>query len=201
MTRPAEQPARRFDRVSALLALITSVALVSAGWMRFGPGRAVEPLSVGATLPALRLLDPATREPLVLLGLRGKVVWLTFWSASAPTATARADLDALETVWKRFKTRSKFAMAAVAIDADRPEAVRSLLATTRWTLPVYLAAPETRQAFGADAARLPLHLLVDPTGQILATAQGQTLGRLTDQAERALDQLEPLGKTRFARND
>ena len=49
---------------------------------------------------------------------------------------------------------------------------------------------------------LPLHLLIDESGRIAALARGgddAMLTRLADQAERWLDELEPLGRTWFAR--
>src|SRR4051794_12125740 len=104
-----------FDKVSAAMALVTTVMLAWAGWLRFGPPPAPETPAVGTPAPALRLLDPATSEPLVLLGLRGKVVWVAFFSAGGPTGGA--DLTALDAVWKRFKARPGFAMAALSVEA------------------------------------------------------------------------------------
>jgi len=200
-------PRSQIDWVSAAMALVTSVAIVWAFWLRFAPGNAprVEPPAVGSSPPALRLLDRETSRPISpgLIGPRGRVVWLTFWSAA--TASGRADLPGLESVWARLKARPRFVMAAAAVESDRPEAVRSALAGVKATLPVYLAPPETRRAFGAEAvANLPLHLLIDESGKVGAIAHGggdATLSRLADQAERWLDELEPLGRTRFARRE
>jgi hypothetical protein len=190
---------RRIDWVSAAMALVTSLALAGAAWMRFGPAPASEPPGVGTLAPPLRLLDPATSEPLVLLGLRGKVIWLTFWSADSPSA--RADLVALDRVWNRLRARPKFAMAAVAIEAEHPDRVRAMLAEMKARLPVYLAPAETRRAFGATGSHVPFHLLFDETGRVGAVARGGAPGvldRLARQAEQWLDELEPLGPTRFA---
>ncbi len=196
---PAEAP-RGFDKVSAAMALVTAVAIVWAGWLRFGPAPPTEPPAVGTPAPALRLLDPATSEPLVLLGLRDKVVWVTFWSAGPPTG--RTDLAELEAVWARFGSHPRFAMAALAVESDRPELLRAAAEAANATLPTYLAAPETRRSFGAGPRHLPLHVLIDPTGRVGAVAQGRgpaALTRLADQAGRWLDELGPSGKARFAR--
>jgi hypothetical protein len=185
---------RRFDPVSAVLAGVTVVALAWAGWLRFGPEAAPEPPGVGTLAPHVRLLDPATSEPLVLLGFHGRVVWLTFWAAGGPAG--ESELAALESVWGRLKDRPRFTMIAATVDTP-PR--RSLAPKAR--LPVYRATPETRRAFGADARHLPLHVLIDESGRVGAVAQGmrpETLARLTKQAEASLDALEPLGTTRFA---
>src|SRR5947209_5634195 len=89
----AERP-RGFDPVAAAMAAVVVAALGGAAWLRFGPPAAPEPPAAGKAAPALRLLDAHTSEPLVLLGLRGKVVWVTFWSAAPPHGAA--DLAALE---------------------------------------------------------------------------------------------------------
>jgi len=196
----ANGPADRgFDKVSALMALVASVALAWAAWLRFGPGPPAAPPPLGTPAPALRLRDPAMSEPLVLLGLHGKVVWVSFWSAGPPAGPA--DLADLEAVWTRLKTRPRFAMAALAADPARPELLRAAVAATKATLPAYVASPETLRSYGATPAHLPLHVLIDVDGRVGVVAQGHgpaVLARLADQAARWLDELEPLGKTRFA---
>lgn len=200
MTAEGTPVARKFDPVSAMMALIASIAIVWAGWLRFGPPPTPEPLSPGAKLPALRLIDPETNESVLLLGLRNKVVWVTFWSSTA--SEANSDLIDLERIWSRFKDREKFAMAAVAVDEAKAGRLLALVAKSKVSLPVYLAAPETRQRFGADAAKLPLHLLVDETGRVAAVAQGRegaTLARLAEQARQRLDKIDPIGNSRFVK--
>jgi hypothetical protein len=196
-TNSEERPA--LDRVSAVLTVFVLAALASFLWLRFGPPGAPEPPGVGKMIPALKLLDVETSEPLVLLGLRGKVVWITFWSASSPTGPA--DLAALESVWKRLHPHTMFAMAAAASESDRPAIVRAAVAAAKAEVPSYLASPETLRAFGATAGDLPLHVLLDPNGRVAAVARGRdpiTINRLADQADRALRVIDPLGASRFA---
>ena len=198
MTDEASGSPRKFDPISAMMACVATIAILWAAWSRFGPAAAPEPPKLGARLPALKLIDPETNEPVLLLGLRDKVVWVTFWSAAAPEA--RSDLIDLERVWKRFKPREKFAMVAVAIDAESAGPVLAIVGASKVSLPVYLAAPETRKRFGADVVKLPLHLLVEETGKIAAVAQGRdgsTFARLAEQARQRLDRIDPLGNTRF----
>jgi hypothetical protein len=181
------------------MALVTTLAMAGFVWMRHGPAPAGESPGIGTPVPPLRVLDPATSDPLVLLGLRGKVVSLTFWSADSPSA--RADLAALDRVWTRLRARPKFAMAAVAVEADHPDRVRAVLAEANVRLPVYLAPAETRRRFGATAQHVPFHVLIDETGHIGALARGDApgvLARLARQAGQWLDEMEPFGPTRFA---
>ena len=181
-----------FDKIAAILALITTLALFGAAWQRFGPASDLEPPALGALAPPLHLRDPSTAEPIALLGLRGKVVWLTFFSAAPPNGPAV--LNDLEPYWNRLKTHSLFALAALAVDHDHPEFLRAALAAAKSTLPTYIATPETLQAFGASPKHLPLHILIDPSGQVAFVAQGQdraTLSRLAAQALLWLDDLHP----------
>jgi hypothetical protein len=196
----ATRPRRRFDWPSAAMALVTVLALGWVGWTRFRAAPRPEPPKIGAVPPPLRLRDLETSEPLILLGLRGKVVWLAFWSARSPSR--RSSLAELEKVWKRLKSRPHFSMVAVAVDTDRPDLVRAAMAAARADLPVYLATEETRRAFGVTDRNLSLHVLIDDDGRVGVIAHGDgpdTLARLARQVERWLDALEPFGGTRFAR--
>lgn len=193
------RPPRRVDPVGALMVLVTVLALAGTAWLRFGPTPQAEPPKVGAVSPPLRLLDPVTAEPLVLIGLRGKVVLVSFWSAG--TRPGRADLAELDKVWDRLKTHSRFAMAAVAVEADRPEQVKAARSEALASVPVYLAPPETIRSFGAVGADLPMHVLIDDEGRVAAVARGRgraLLEGLIRQAGDLLDALGPLGNTRFA---
>jgi hypothetical protein len=147
----------------------------------------------------LRLLDVETSEPVVLLGLRGKVVWVVFWSSKSPSAGS--SLRAIEPAWVSLKARGRFVMAAAAIDADHPAHVRAAVAESGTKLPVYLASAEALRRFGAHDADPPLNVLIDPDGHIAALARGtspQTIERIAAQAGRLLDELGPIEETRFA---
>src|SRR3954471_10941954 len=194
-----DAPPRGFDRVSAAMATVTAVALASTLWLKLGPAPANEPPGVGATAPALRLIDASTAKPVVLIGLRGRLVWLAFWSGRSPTA--RSDLAGLGVVWDRLKGHPRFAMVAAAVDADDPAGARRVVDATGARLPFYLATPEMCRAYGAEASRLPMHVLIDEDGRVGAVARGrgtETLERLARQAEDRLERLEPMGNTRFA---
>ena len=178
------------------MALITSVALAWAAWLHFGPPPAPEPPSPGSFPPPLRLLDADDGEPVVLLG-RGKVVWLTFWSAASPSAAT--DLAQLERSRSALKGRRAFLPVLAAVDADTPERLLVARERSEAGLPVYVAPPEVRRAFGVGSP--PLHVLLDSDGRVSAVAAGwgdATLERLARRAQAALDELEPSGRVRFA---
>ena len=77
-------PRRRIDRISLLLALASLGIVGWTAWIRFAPSPRPDPPAVGSVLPPLPLMDLETSEPLILLGLKGKVVWVVFWSAGTP---------------------------------------------------------------------------------------------------------------------
>jgi hypothetical protein len=188
---------RKFDWPSAVMALVAAVALAWAAWLRFGPGPPPAPPSIGTTAPPLRLLDLQQAQPIVLAGLRGRVAWVVFWSASTPSA--QHDLRALEAAWQRLKSWRQFALVAAATEANDPAHVREALTQAAATLPVYLASPETARAFGAGGQAL--HVLLDEDGRIVAIARGcdaATIDRLIRQAEMRLELIEPKPRGRFA---
>ena len=106
--------------------LVTLAALVGAAWLRFGRSSATggrRRAAVGAEAPPLRLIDLETSEPVVLVGLNSKVVWVVFWSAGAPSG--RSCLAELEAATKRLRTHRRFAMVTAAVESDDPAAVRA----------------------------------------------------------------------------
>ena len=117
-------PKRRIDSMSGLMMLVTLAALAGSAWLRFGRSSAPEAstVAVGAEAPPLRLIDPETSEPVVLVGLNSKVVWVVFWSAASPSG--RSCLAELEAASKRLRAHRRFAMVTAAVESDDPAAVR-----------------------------------------------------------------------------
>jgi peroxiredoxin len=174
-------------------------SLLGAVWLRTRRPPQNEPPAVGALAPPLRLLDLETSEPIVLVGLRGKVVWVIFWSADS--TSARSSLAAIESAWSALKTDGRFAVVAAAVETDNPVRVRAAAAASGVKLPVYLASAETRRRFGALQADPPLNILIDADGRIATIARGtspKTIDRIAEQARRLLDELGPIEDTRFA---
>jgi hypothetical protein len=199
----ARPPRRRIDAMSGLMSAITLAAVLGTVWVRFGPPSREAPMvAVGRAAPPLRLLDVETSEPLVLIGLEGKVVWVVFWSAEA--ASGRSCLTELAAAGKRLRAHRRFALVTAAVEAGDPRRVRATVAALGVDLPVYLAGAATLRQFGAERADPPLHVLIDADGRVRAMARGAgraTIERFAAQAGRRLDELDPLGETRFADAD
>ncbi len=194
-------PKRRVDPMGGLMLLVTLAALAGAAWLHFGRSSAPEAstVAVGAEAPPLRLLDLETSEPVVLAGLHDKVVWVVFWSAGA--VSGPSCLAELETASRRLRMHRRFAMVTAAVEIDNPAAVRGAVQKADFKLPTYLVGSETRRRFHAENADPPLHVLIDAGGRVIAMARdnGQSaVGRIAEEARRRLDELDPLGETRFA---
>lgn len=196
-----DAPAPRRARPSPTLGLITAALVVATAWLRFGPGLWTAPPKVGSHLPPARLDRLEGSEPLLLLGIEGRVTWLVFLSAES--AEGLAALPRLEAAWNRLRPSRRFAMVAAAVDQGGPDRIRAALGgfEGRGRLPLYRADADARRAFGVDGADPPWHFLVDPEGRIAAIARGSgedMIGRLARQAGRWLDAMGPLDRARLA---
>lgn len=191
----------RRDRPSVALGLITLGLVAATIWLRFGPGLWTAPPKVGSHLPPTRFGRLEDAEPLLLLGIEGRVTWLVFLSAES--ADGLAVLPQLEAVWKKLSPSRRFALVAAAVDQGGPERLRAALAQYegRGRLPLYRADRDARRVFGVDGADPPWHFLVDPEGRIAAIARGsgkEMIDRLAKQASRWLEAMEPLDEAYFA---
>jgi hypothetical protein len=196
---PAVSSLAKLDRGSAAMAAVTIVALLAFVWFRYSSSTRGKPVAVGDRAPLLRLVDLDSSEPLLVLGLTGKVVWIVFWSAEA--RDARESLAAIARASGKIRAHRKFSMFAAAVGAGNPDRVRAAAAEGGGGLPVYLASADSIRRFGAENADPPLHVLIDEAGEVIALARGTseaTLDRLADQVERRLNELDPHGTTRFA---
>jgi hypothetical protein len=199
MVEPSEPPRRRrADPVTAIMLVVTAIALLGAIWFKTKGTPGMDPPSVGAVAPPLGLLDLETSEPLVLVGQRGKVVWVVFWSAASPSASS--NLAAIERASNPLHSRRRFAVVTAAVDTMLP-AVRAAVAESRVKLPVYLASAETVSRYDVAVGATPLHVLIDADGRIAAIAHEtgpQTIERIAGQAGRLLDEMGPPDDARFA---
>jgi hypothetical protein len=202
---PTDKPVRRrLDVISAMMSVVTVAAIVGIAWLRYGPTSAFDrspavDLAMDTQAPPLRLLDMKTSEPLVLFGLSDRVVWVIFWSAGAPSG--RECLLDLEPAWKRLRAHRRFALVTAAVESGDPARVRGVVEATGVELPVYLASPEMQRQFRAQSGDPPLHVLIDAGGRVIAMARHSgrhTIDRIAEQVRRRLDELDPIGDTRFA---
>ncbi|MGP0062702.1 MAG: TlpA family protein disulfide reductase [Isosphaeraceae bacterium] len=202
---PTDKPARRrIDVMSAMMAVVTVASIGGIAWLRYGPTSSsghspVTELAMDSEAPPLRLLDLKTSEPLVLFGLGDRVVWVVFWSAGA--ASGRECLEELEPVWNRLKGHRRFAMVTAAVEVGEAARVRGVMEGNGVHLPVYLATPETQRQFHVQGGDPPLHVLIDAGGRVIAMARHAgrpTIDRIAAQVRRRLEELDPIGETRFA---
>ncbi len=191
---------RRIDGITAVMVSVTALSLVGAAWLHVKQQQPDnQSLSVDSVAPPLRLLDLDTGEPIVLVGLRGKIVWVVFLSVGSPTG--EKNLAAVAQAGNSFKVNPRFSMVVAAVDGQEPGRVRAAVAASGVTLPVYLASDETRRRFGLSSSDEPLQVLINAEGRIASLARGtspQTNERLASQARRLLDELPPHDDTRFA---
>jgi hypothetical protein len=193
-----QSPRRRIDWISGVMAAVTVAAMVGAAWFYFVRQADEGTLAVGARAPLLQLIDVETSEPLVLVGLRGKVVWIVFWSVGSESGPS--SLPVIEREWNRLKRHRLFSMAAAAVDSEAAQ-VRALIARDHLDMPIYLASPESQRRFRAQTGDPPLNVLLDAEGTVVAIARGtapQTIERLVRQANNLLEELDPNGRIRFA---
>jgi hypothetical protein len=200
MTQAAGYPWRwSIDWLSALMATVTVAALLGAAWLRSGSFTSGRSLSVGDRAPLLQLVDLDSSEPVLIAGLKGNVVWIVFWSADRPAASS--SLAAIAQATSRIRAHRRFNLLTAAVEIGGPDRVREAVAKSGVELPVYLASPDSLRKFGAANADPPLNVLIDADGTVIAIARGAgdaTLDRLVEQAKGRLDELDPMGNTRFA---
>ncbi len=200
MNEPAKVTRRwSIDWLSALMATLTVAALLGAAWFRSGSVNPKRSLAVGDHAPLLQFEDLDSSEPILLAGLKGKVVWIVFWSAEAPEAPST--LGAIARASNRLRTHRRFSLVTAAAATSDRARVRAALAESGFDLPVYLASPATLGRFTAEKADPPLHALIDADGQIIAISRGAgqaTIDRLVELATHQLEELDPMGNTRFA---
>ena len=192
---PTPTARRRPDLLTALMAGFTVIFLVGTLWMRYGPAPQPNPPVVGADAPGIVLVDPWGEDPNLFLGLRGKVVWLTFWSGRSPGV-----VDTLESIWRRHGGHRMFSMIAAAEEGTALTEIRSLQQQRGWSLPVYRAAATTRFEYGVQPELIPMHFLLDD-GKILASSLDfptDPVGELENRLRSRLQELDPGGSMRYA---
>ena len=107
----------RFDPLSAVMALVTVIALAGTAWLRFGPAPPAEPPGVGTPAPRCGCSTRRRRAAGLARAARagGLAHVLVGEHAGGPS-----DLAALDRIWDRLKDRPQFTMVAAAVDAAIP---------------------------------------------------------------------------------
>ena len=167
------------DWRALLLGLATVAVLAYTAWLRFAPRPWADPPAPGTTAPPRILKMRGETAPRLLLDLRGHVAWIVFGPADADNIAAL----------RRFEQSHPLFRLIVATPEGAPE--------TPDTNASFSDA--TRRSFGARD--LPLHVLIDEEGRVLATARGdgrEGWERLLAAARERLKQLEPVLPERFA---
>src|SRR5262249_26734561 len=105
---------------------------------------------------------------------------------------------------KGIRMHRRFSLLTAGVTSGEPERVGAVVAESGVDLPVYLASPDSLRRYAAEKFDPPLNVLVDAEGQVIAIARGAglaTLERRAEQAKPQLDELDPMGNTRFAGRD
>jgi peroxiredoxin len=163
------------SRSNALILGLAVLAAVAGGYVqrhaqsKVGSVGGPEPTMIGQPLPdiALRDLDGRMHR---LTGYRGRRLLLNFWASWC--GPCLQEMPALGQAQAKFGERGPI---VIGIAMDEPARVRPFLTAHPLTYPILLgrlAAPSTSLQLGDIREGLPYSVLVDASGQILATHAG-----------------------------
>jgi peroxiredoxin len=98
---------------------------------------------------------------------KGKIVLLNFWATWCPPC--RAEMPAIEKLWKRTKDRA-FTVMGVSV-GEAPDTVRGFIAKQGYSYPIYVdPSGALGTAFGARS--IPTTYILDKTGSAIAGMVG-----------------------------
>ena len=123
-------------------------------------------LEVGERAPDFTRADMSGRQ-VTLSGYRGKLLLLNFWATWC--APCREELPAF-TRWQKSYGSDGLQVIGVSMD-DESESVRQLLARHPVSYPVVMGDARLGERFGGVLG-LPLTLLIDAQGRVVARFQG-----------------------------
>lgn len=104
-----------------VLAVIGGLVIGGAALVRYGPE--VDPVAVGRKAPDYRVLDLGTGDSLSIRAhYRGHVTLVNIWATWC--VPCKVEMPAMQRLYDSLATRG-FRIAAVSIDQDDPEGVRS----------------------------------------------------------------------------
>jgi peroxiredoxin len=135
--------------VAALVAFVLASEVEIGTWVREG-GRA----------PSFKVRN-LQGEAISLEDLRGRVVFLNFWTTDCPPCAA--EMPDLERVAKTFAGR-KFDMMAVSLDLNSDDVAR-FYRERNLTMPAYID-PHKRVAVKYNVRATPESFIIDPNGNV-----------------------------------
>ncbi len=142
----------------------TSSALLLAALLAIGPARAA-PVAIGAPLQAATL-DPLVGPGRTLASFRGKPLVINVWASWC--GPCRAEMASLDRLARRYQGR--FNVIGISTDDYRDRA-SAFLQQAQTSFPHYIDHDlQLELMLGAD--RIPLTLLVDARGRVLARHYG-----------------------------
>lgn len=193
---PREDASRWTAGQSAAVAAALALVAASA-WIYLGFRNRSAPLLVGSRFPPTRFERFEDADPLLVLGLEGRVTWLVFLPIDAREGLE--PLAQLESHWREFRSNSRFSLVAATVDHQRPVS-SSALGEYRGRLPLYVADGDVQHLFGVDRVESLRHILIGPRGRIDVIANGsdqETIDRVARRARLWLDALAPPRDARF----
>jgi len=187
--------------VSMVIAL---AFLAASAWLWLGVGERSSPPVVGSRFPPTRLERLKDADPLLVLGLEGRVTWLVFLPIDAPGGLEL--LAQLEPFQRQFRSNRRFSLIAATVGSNGPDHPSATLEGYRGHLPLYVADGDVQRLFGVDRVDSPRHILIGPRGRIDLIADGssrETIDRVARRTRLWLDALAPPRDARFflARGD
>lgn len=163
-------PSRVFLGIGLLalaLGLVLVVPTILAGDRSSNvEGRQVGP-NVGDLAPDFELKDATTGQPVSLLSLRGKPVWLNFWASWCQGC--KDEMPIIESVYQKYRPSG---IQVVGIDVqESPETVLGFISSNgfNWTFLLDNDGKTTDRFF---VNGLPYHVFIGPDGVIKAIHPG-----------------------------
>jgi peroxiredoxin len=152
---------------------VTLILIALIGWFWFRPPASVEDLRQPAPDVPIRFLDG---HELSLVGMRGKVVLVSFWATWCPYC--RHELPAIDRFYRDTRSRG-FEVLALSLDSADTE-VTAFLRDRGYAFPAARVETGTARAFGG-VSMLPTSFVIDRDGVIRHRVAGQLYyGRLED---------------------
>ncbi len=130
-------------------------------------------LAVGAEAPELTPLNTAplrdlAGRPVTLAALRGRAVWIVFWTTWCPACQREA--PAIEAIWQ---ARQVEGLVILAVDLQEPAGVVAAYARAHGLSYPIVLDPDAVTVSTYGVFGLPTHYFIDPAGMIVDRSFGE----------------------------